>query len=286
MHSTLHGAPTVHYTVATVAQRLGIATPTLRSWTRRYGIGPDGHRPGTHRHYTETDIAILERMLELMRAGATPRSAARTALQNAQASPPLLGDMDAVIEAAFRLDSDEVDAILRASLARAGVLSTWDTLCRPALEAIQQRHNAGQECIDVEYVLARTIAIALQRVATTDRAPSPPVLLACTRGEFHTLPLEALRAALAERGQVSTMLGASVPASAVRDALTRDTAPRAVVVWSQTDHTARTSALHRAGAGDALVVAAGPGWADAEVPDGVVVVNDLLDLLDTLDKLG
>ncbi|WP_157128731.1 MerR family transcriptional regulator, partial [Nocardia amamiensis] len=60
------------YTVRAVAERLGIPTATLRSWNRRYDIGPPQDRPGRHRLYTEADIAVLERMLALIRAGASP----------------------------------------------------------------------------------------------------------------------------------------------------------------------------------------------------------------------
>lgn len=280
--SSLPDAPTVEYTVAAVAQRLGLATATLRSWTRRYGIGPDGHEPGTHRHYTENDIAILERMLQLIRAGATPRSAAQAAIAKAPTSTPAFGDVDAVVEAAFRLDAQRIDAILQTSLRRDGVLETWDSLCRPALSTIGERHSAGHECIDVEHVLSRSIVIGLQRVESTTDDGRAPVTLACTQNEFHTLPLEALRAALAERGTVTRMLGASVPASAVRDSLTRDVPPRAVVLWSQDQRTARTSTLRRAASGGALVLAGGAGWSGTQLPDGIVHAGSLTDALDLL----
>ncbi|KAA0022960.1 MerR family transcriptional regulator [Antrihabitans cavernicola] len=282
MRSSLSDAPTVEYTVAAVAQRLGLATATLRSWTRRYGIGPDGHEPGTHRHYTEIDIAILERMLQLIRAGATPGSAARAAIANTATATPAFGDVDAVVDAAFRLDADRINAILRTTLTRDGVLTTWDELCRPALAAIEERHSSGDECIDVEHILSRSIVMCLQRVEPSTSDNRPPIMLACSRGEFHTLPLEALRAALAERGHTVRMLGASVPASAIRDSLTRDVSPRAVVVWSQGPQTARTSTLRRAAAGGAVVVAAGPGWTDVTLPHGTVAGTSLVSVLDLL----
>ena len=33
-------------TVAAVARRLGVAPATLRTWARRYGLGPSDHPPG------------------------------------------------------------------------------------------------------------------------------------------------------------------------------------------------------------------------------------------------
>lgn len=37
--------------VAAVARRLGVAPATLRTWDRRYGLGPTGHTVGRHRKY-------------------------------------------------------------------------------------------------------------------------------------------------------------------------------------------------------------------------------------------
>ena len=46
-------------TVAAVARRLGIAPATLRTWDRRYGLGPTDHEEGNHRKYGPRDVARL-----------------------------------------------------------------------------------------------------------------------------------------------------------------------------------------------------------------------------------
>jgi DNA-binding transcriptional MerR regulator len=44
-------------TAGAVARLLGVPASTLRSWHRRYGIGPTGHHAGRHRHnHTELDV--------------------------------------------------------------------------------------------------------------------------------------------------------------------------------------------------------------------------------------
>lgn len=67
-------------TVAAVARKLGIAPSTLRTWDRRYGIGPTDHVPGHHRRYSPDDVARLELMQHALVRGATPVEAARYAL--------------------------------------------------------------------------------------------------------------------------------------------------------------------------------------------------------------
>ena len=63
-------------TVAAVARRLGVAPATLRTWDRRYGIGPSQHDSGTHRRYSATDLMRLTAMTRLIVAGVTPKDAA------------------------------------------------------------------------------------------------------------------------------------------------------------------------------------------------------------------
>ncbi|WP_143261582.1 MerR family transcriptional regulator [Allokutzneria sp. NRRL B-24872] len=67
-------------TVAAVASRLGVAPATLRTWDRRYGLGPSGHTSGRHRRYGTKDIARLELMQRALLRGASPADAARYAL--------------------------------------------------------------------------------------------------------------------------------------------------------------------------------------------------------------
>lgn len=66
-------------TVAAVARRLGVAPATLRTWDRRYGLGPGNHTSGRHRRYGPDDIARLERMQRALLKGASPAEAARYA---------------------------------------------------------------------------------------------------------------------------------------------------------------------------------------------------------------
>lgn len=73
-------APAPGLSVAAVARRLGVAPATLRTWDRRYGLGPSDHHAGSHRRYTAADLARLEHMRRLVIAGVPPADAARDAL--------------------------------------------------------------------------------------------------------------------------------------------------------------------------------------------------------------
>ena len=66
-------------TVSGAARRLGIAPATLRTWDRRYGVGPSDHARGRHRRYSAADMARLEAMQQALVKGASPAEAARYA---------------------------------------------------------------------------------------------------------------------------------------------------------------------------------------------------------------
>ncbi len=275
------------YTVGSVAKLLGLPVATLRSWNQRYGLGPQRHRPGRHRHYTTEDLAVVTRMVELVRAGASPVSAARAAKTVLGPAPPL-GDVEPVVAAAERMDVSALLSLVTAHLAHHGVVETWNRLCRPAFGAIVERQRRGDGYIDVEHVLSWALTTGLHRTvpALTGTARQRPIVLACAAAEQHVLPLEVLRAALAERGRPTLMLGAAVPADALLDALARRAGPAVVVLWSQTSETARPESMPNADNPAVDLVLAGPGWAGKEFAHGVRHVDSLEAALAVLDELS
>ncbi|MFI9642670.1 MerR family transcriptional regulator [Micromonospora sp. NPDC051925] len=279
-----------------VARRLGVAVTTLRTWHQRYGLGPSQHVPGHHRRYTPADLARLEIMRKLTAEGVTPADAARWAKQGpgvelrlragagrdgggqtipvGRAGPAARG----LARAAMRLDAATIGDTISHALATDGVIATWDGLIRPVLAGIGERHVATAGLIEVEHLMSRCVSEAFAAVARSGRAGAPArILLSCADEEQHTLPLEALAAALAEAGVAYRTLGARMPVAALVEAVNR-TGPAAVVVWSQTRPTAdpgQLAAVLAVPRRPLLVLAAGPGWRADTLPAGVVRPVDL-----------
>ena len=66
--------------ISDLADRTGVATPTLRSWEIRYGF-PEPHRlPGGHRRYAESDVAAVKEVLRHRDAGLSLEAAVRRVL--------------------------------------------------------------------------------------------------------------------------------------------------------------------------------------------------------------
>lgn len=281
--------PPVALGTGAVARRLGVSPTTLRSWERRYAIGPDRRETGRHRRWTPEDIARLELMCRLTARGAPPSEAARVARGVAPAGPPAagpaapapggpralrLGDVRpecrGLARAAVRLDATAVEDLLAAVLAELGPVTAWEEVIAPTLHAVGRKWaSAGERYVEVEHLLSWHVSAALHRIRPApEQLAGPPVLLACTPGEQHSLPMEALAAALGERGLPVRMFGAALPVDALREAVRR-TGPRAVVLWAQSRTTADTSLARavagiewgpRGARGHAALLLAGPGW--------------------------
>jgi MerR family transcriptional regulator, light-induced transcriptional regulator len=260
------------YTVGVVADRIGVPIATLRSWNQRYGIGPSEHSPGRHRLYSENDILVVQQMHRLIEEGASPRSAARAALDSVV---PPQADTGSLLAAAFDLDLVRAGRQLDAHLRHYGVVDTWDQLVRPVFSAIEVRQALGEGCIDVEHALSWAVSRSLQRLPITPPAQSASTILACTEGETHTLALEALRAALGERGHGALMLGGDVPTAALIDAIRRTTAPTTVVLWAQIAQNADIATAKAAVAERAQLMVGGLGWTAAKLPRKAIRVDSL-----------
>lgn len=296
-------------TVAAVARRLGVAPATLRTWDRRYGLGPSQHAAGAHRRYSPADVARLERMRRLVLAGFPPGEAARAAQADdalggdgATATP--LVDVTArqggghvvaipggtpnargLARAAIALDADSCRSIVGETLDRRGVVWAWDHLIVPVLIGIGQKWEQSGRGIDVEHVLSEAIQAEFSERVSKAPATSPAtVLLAAAPGELHVLPMWALAAGLAERQVAMRMMGARTPADALGQAMRR-TGPGAVLVWSQTRETGDPAAL--AGLPDLrpepLILLGGPGWWPVEPPRGERV-SDLSEAITMLAR--
>ncbi|EJF47351.1 transcriptional regulator, MerR family, partial [Schaalia georgiae F0490] len=61
--------PEAALSVTEVSKRLGVSASTLRTWERRYGVGPEERAAGAHRRYLPDDVERLRAMIGLVRSG-------------------------------------------------------------------------------------------------------------------------------------------------------------------------------------------------------------------------
>ncbi len=300
--------PETVVTASAVAARLGVAVETLRTWDRRYGMGPtgaDGRGPGGRRRYREADVSRLLEMRRLVAAGVPTADAALRARaagsEPAAPGAPEIPSADApartpersssearsgLLSAATALDVATLSSVMRVTIEQNGVEQFWNELLRPVLADLGERWATTGNGVEIEHLLSSTASTILRAVGTGGPAGGasgpaglslvrPPVVLAAVDGEQHVLVLDALAAVLVERGHQVMTLGASTPAQAL-GAVVRRTRPSGVFLWSRTGGAAtaeaaeemRTWLLGRPRRPFTVVVG-GDGWAGSDLPDRV-----------------
>ncbi|CCH29943.1 MerR family transcriptional regulator [Actinosynnema sp. NPDC047251] len=361
----------MHWSAGAVARMLGISPVTLRTWDRRYGLGPGSREEGRHRRYGEQDIARLRLMVALTGRGLTPASAAAAALAE---HPPTGSDPDprppdeptsgdssspdsgsgnspgsgngsggsrsgnsgsgrgvgpgsgagtgtrvsagsrgrpagrtraggarrarfgggphalgvesdearGFAHAASRLDMPLMGALAASLIRRDGVVGAWEGVFAPYLIALGERVSASGSGVEIEHLASAAISGALRAepVVADGRMPA---LLACAPDEQHSLPLDALAAALAERGCASRNLGARVPAAALLDAVNL-LAPRAIVLWAHAERYARLAPLAELLERGEVVLLGGAGWTSG--PEGCRRLESLSEAVGTVLELN
>ena len=282
-------------TVAAVARRLGVAPATLRTWDRRYGLGPSAHESGEHRRYCPADLARLTLMRRLITSGVSPCDAAAQAkshkgtinLETIVTDYVVREELVAALhKAAKGLDKKFIEAALRKDLAQYGVEQSWSEVIVPLLLIVGNEWEASGDGIEVEHLLTEVLKGILREHVEDIRKPvnAHPVLLASVGEELHSLALHALAAALAERKIETYFLGARTPLEALSAMITRS-APPAVFLWAQLSKNADPKFFNDIPAIRPMprMVLGGPGWSHIDCKD-VSVVHDISDAVAEIER--
>jgi DNA-binding transcriptional MerR regulator len=278
-------------TISAVERRTGIPQATLRAWETRYGLAPSRVTAGGHRRYTSSDVARLRSVQHLVARGVPAGEAARSVLS--LDGEPQLPHLDLapgtgrwareLATAAIDLDGPATRALLREHLAAHGVLVTWDTVLRPVLGAIGDQWPELPHGVAAEHMLSHIATVVLgESLRRPPGVGDRSVLLACVPGELHDLPLYALWAALDVTRAEAILLGARTPVDSLAASVERHR-PDLVVMFCLLPEFGRTELLQQLRG--AALVAAGPGWDTASLPDDVEHVDDLLGATEVVTKL-
>ena len=273
-------------TVAAVARRIGVAPATLRTWDRRYGLGPSSHEAGEHRRYCPSDLAKLTMMRRLITSGVAPCDAAIRAkahegsltFDNLVEEFVVRDDVvDSLHRASKSLDKNFVETVLRKDIAENGVIASWTEVIVPLLFLVGDEWAATGTGIEVEHMLSEIIKRLLREGVAEIKNPvnAQPVLLASVGEELHCLALHALAAALAEKKIETFFLGARTPLEAISGMVKR-AAPPAVFLWAQLEQNSDPKYFTDLPVVRPAprVIVGGPGWDQQECSD-VVVAQDL-----------
>jgi len=202
-----------HWSLAAVTQSSGIGAHTLRAWERRYGFPKPARLPSGHRRYTSEQVIRLRLISQVLaaghRAGAIvplPLEKLRQMLEGGgtETSKSLpAGQLDALLEAAYRFDREAVISAFQGWWAELGLSSFLKERMAPLARTIGAAWAEGRLDIRHEHFLTELMEDTLRslRMPLDASAGGRPLLLATLPGERHALGLQmvALAAAIARR---------------------------------------------------------------------------------------
>ncbi|GAA1656811.1 MerR family transcriptional regulator [Actinoplanes couchii] len=261
-----------------LARRLGVATTTLRTWHQRYGLGPSEHESGRHRRYTPHDIARLTMMAQLTTRGVPAAEAARRARRESAVraaerpcdDPGSDAEARGLARAARRMDVLGLREAVSRAVAGRGVVRTWHAVAGPAFQHIDRARCPETRKVIARRLLARSLGEVLAAVPRPPAGTPVQVMLVAADDGRDVAALDALAAALAERGIASAHLGAGLDSAVIAAAITR-ACPAVLVFWSDAPGPA-TAGIETA-AGGTVVVEAGLGRTCPDLADAMAAVT-------------
>lgn len=273
------------WTVGALSEMLGIAAPTLRTWERRYGVGPTFRTAGGHRRYTIVDADRVATMARFIESGIAPHdAAARVKRLSPHELAAVVGAGPAglrasaheqavldILAGAKELDAAKVQEAAEQAIDRFGVEEAWDAAIGPAMIEVGLHWEDGRIGVAAEHMVTACMLSALRAAAHRYPTTGPArVVLASVEDEQHKLPVVALGAALARHGHSWVELGARLPLESL-ESFVESSRPAAVFLWSSVivPGPAELERLSALGERTQLLLG-GTGW-----PEGVATSHSL-----------
>ncbi len=224
--------PPARYRIGAVAQETGIPVETLRIWERRYRVVTPERSPRGGRLYTDSHLARLRRIKQLVDRGHAIGQIAP--LDEAQIQSLLertsggagvrdLADLRArFIAAVDRMDARGAQQILGRAALLLGTRTLVLDLVAPLLQEIGTRWADGTARICHEHVASAIVRTVLGSLLATQPPPAGQIrtiVMATPSGELHEMGalLVALLAAVA--GWDVLYLGPNLPAEEILSAV-------------------------------------------------------------------
>ncbi|MGH3474720.1 MAG: MerR family transcriptional regulator [Aeromicrobium sp.] len=258
--------------VGAVSSRLNVTASTLRTWERRYGVGPSFRTQGGHRRYTEQDINRVEMMRRLLSRGVSAQDAARVARSlDLEDLDHALSDgyhesngatpAEDLLAAVASGDREELSRLFAGVLRQTPVIAAWQDVLSPALRLLTTESGSDGVAADAASVASEILVRELRGLVAFERLPDTGhtnVLFARSLPAVEAIPLLVLEAALVQAGLATHTVGPELDGRAVA-ALVMRLRPDLLLTWGHPP----TPPLRRAMTeleGVTTVIRALPAW--------------------------
>ncbi|MFT7518615.1 MAG: DNA-binding transcriptional MerR regulator [Kiritimatiellia bacterium] len=203
------------YRIKTVSELTGIPRHTLLAWHRRYDLIEPDRTDAGHRVYSDSDVATLVRVKEMLDQGLRIGEAVEFLQGRASETPVATDHPVRVILLAALLDYDRPLAAAHLKrLAHMSFQSQLDDVLSPLLQELGDGWHDGLISVSQEHFASAFVREAMiAMLANLDHGPKggPVVLSAGIPGEPHELGMLSTAIKLTLRGYRQLYVGLNLP---------------------------------------------------------------------------
>ena len=207
------------FPIRTVSSLTRVNPVTLRAWERRYGLVRPRRTPKGHRLYTQHDIELINRIVDLLEQG-IPISRVPQALQSSvDPAPAPASDegwglqVERMLEATGRFNEPALNAVYNEALALYPVDVVTQRLVLPVLERLGERWQRDEGGVAEEHFFGTFLRnkLGARFHHMGNRVDGRTLVTACLPGERHEVGLMLFSLSAAERGYRLVQLGPDMP---------------------------------------------------------------------------
>ena len=206
------------YPIRTVSSLTGVNSITLRAWERRYGLINPIRTPKGHRLYTQNDIDLIQRVLELLDKGISigqVKGYLEGKNEQSDSEPsddPWSNYQRRMLNAIVRFDTGSLDQTYNDALSLYPIDLVTKRMILPLLKTLGIRWAESEGSIAEEHFFGSYLRNKLGARFHHHAAQNGPLLVAaCLPGEHHEIGLMLFCLSALNKGYRLVYLGADTP---------------------------------------------------------------------------
>jgi DNA-binding transcriptional MerR regulator len=239
------GAAETGFPIRVLAERTGVGNSTLRAWERRYNLLTPQRTPKGHRIYSERDVRIVERVVELLREGHSLGSIAKQIHMPQQHNQPgksetgmrgVWGDyLRHTLRAIGDFSHERIEAVFNEASSLYPIDMVTERLIEPTLITLGARWQSNPAGIAEEHFYTCWVRnrLGARFHHGYSQAKGARILCACLPGEHHEIGLMLFALAAQSRGYGVLYFGPDLPLAQI-PLIVRESAVRAVILSART----------------------------------------------------
>jgi DNA-binding transcriptional MerR regulator len=203
------------FPIRTVSSLTGVNAITLRAWERRYGLITPHHTPKGNRFYTQHDIDLINRVVDLLEKGVSINQVGASLKQESQHADrvhvepnPWSSRQQRMINAIVHFDQEALDNVYTEALSFYPTHIVTRKLIIPLLKTLQERWETTEGCIVEEHYFA---AYLRNKLGARFHSTGQKLVAACLPGEYHEVGLLLFCLAVIMQNYRLVLLGANIP---------------------------------------------------------------------------